>query len=216
MTTTRLRGKHGSRARGLTLLEMLVTLVIVSFVVAILSQALSQLARIERLLESGQLRSTVVALRAEWVRGALAGLLPGTTQSEWLLGSDRELTGMSADVPLWPAPGLARLHLRLRSDDRLGTTALELLPEPGAGGEPVVLLQWPGRDGRFLYLDAQDRWVDRWPALSTTTTTVAPNGVPVLPRALALDTGPDGPGFLLAVPLAMPTGAPTRTALESM
>lgn len=216
MTTTRLRGKRGSRARGLTLLEMLVTLVIVSFVVAILSQALAQLARIERLLEGGQLRSTVVALRAEWVRAALAGLLPGTSQAEQLRGSERELTGMSTDVPLWPAPGLARLHLRLRSDDRAGTTVLEMLPEPGASGEPVVLLQWPGRDGRFLYLDAQDRWVDRWPALSTAALSSAPNTVPPIPRALAVDTGPDGPGLLLAVPLARPTGAPTRSALESM
>ena len=49
--------------RGLTLLEMLVTLVIVALVAAILGQALGQLARIERLLESGQLRSAAAALQ---------------------------------------------------------------------------------------------------------------------------------------------------------
>lgn len=207
---------HAGPSRGLTLLELLVTLLIVSFVVAILSQALSQLARIERLLEGGQLRSAAVALRAEWVRGALAGLLPGAGQTEHFSGSERELTGVSTEVPQWPAPGLARLHLRLRADDRNGVMVLEQLPEAGGGGEPVVLLQWPGREGRFMYLDTQDRWVDRWPLVSADAVPALPRAASPLPRALALDTGPGGPGFLLAVPLARSTGAPTRALLESM
>ena len=69
-----------TRAAGLTLMEMLVTLVILAMVAGILGQALGQLARIERLLEAGQLRSAVVSLRAEWVRGALAALIPGITE----------------------------------------------------------------------------------------------------------------------------------------
>lgn len=195
--------------RGLTLLEMLVTLVIVAMVAAILAQALGQLARIERLLEGGQLRSVVVSLRAEWVRSALAGLLPGSTEAESLRGGERELRGLSSDVPQLPAPGRAPLHLRLLTDESLTSTRLELQPEPDSGAAPVVLLQWPGREGRFSYLDAEGRWGDRWPPLSSGT-------APTLPRAVALDTGREGPGLLVAVPLAAPNPLPTRADLESM
>jgi prepilin-type N-terminal cleavage/methylation domain-containing protein len=219
MTVSKPRPVSGTRrspARGLTLLEMLVTLVIVSLVVTILSQAMSQLSRIERLLDGGRLGSTAVALRAEWVRSALAALLPGTTQAEQLQGSARELTALSSEVPRWPVSGLGRLHLRLRTDDRTGSTALELLPEAGQDRDPAVLMRWAGGEGRFMYLDAQDRWIDRWPGLSTTAIAAAPGSPALLPRAVALETGPGGPGFLIAVPLAAPTGAPTRAVLESM
>ena len=215
---------HWTSARGLTLLEMLVTLVILSFVAVILGQALNQLARVERLLEGGQLRSAVVALRAEWVRAALTGLLPGTVQNERLLGTERELQGMSTEVPQWPAPGLARLHLRLSTDDRAGVTRLELLAEPGTATAPVVLLEWPGPEGRFVYLDAQQRWVDRWPgatisganADASVSAGTDQRSAATLPLAVMLNTGPQGPGLVLAVPLAKASPAPTRAALEGM
>ena len=198
---------------------MLVTLVILSLVATILSQALGQLARIERQLESGQLPSTVDSLRSEWVRAALAGLIPGTAPAEQVRGSVTEVQGLSSEVPQWPAPGLARLHLRLSIDERAGSTRLELLPESGDGAAAVVLLQWKGTGARFQYLDEQDRWGDRWPPLSTANTAVAGTTSPTtqaLPRAVALDTGPAGPGFLVAVPLASPTPQPTRATLEAL
>lgn len=194
---------------------MLVTLVIVSFVAAILSQAMGQLVRIERLLESGQLRSTATALRAEWVRAALNGLMPGTTPGERLNGSERELQGWSSEVPLWPAPGVARLHLRMTTDERSDQTQLELVPESVDRSAPVVLLRWPGRDGRFMYLDAQNRWGDRWPPLTTGQIAGGPTVAVTMPRAVALDAGAGGPGFLLAVPLANPLPQPSRAALEA-
>ena len=207
---------------------MLVTLVILSFVAVILGQALNQLARVERLLEGGQLRSAVVALRAEWIRAALTGLLPGTVQNDHLLGTQRELQGLSTEVPQWPAPGLARLHLRLSTDDRAGVTRLELLAESGAASAPVVLLEWPGPEGRFLYLDPQQRWVDRWPeatisgvnananANASASASADQRSAATLPLAVMLDTGPQGPGLVLAVPLAKANPAPTRAVLEAM
>lgn len=216
MTRHLSQAAHQGLRRGLTLLEMLVTLVIVSLVVTILSQAMSQLARIERLLEGGQLRSTVVALRAEWVRAALAGLMPSPTDAERLRGSERELRGLSSEVPQWPLSGPARLHLRLRTEERGVSTTLELLPEGDAGKAPVQLMQWSGREGRFRYLDAQGQWGGQRPPLSSTTPGTVPAAALALPRAVALETGADGPGYLLAVPLARPNAMPTRAMLESM
>jgi prepilin-type N-terminal cleavage/methylation domain-containing protein len=195
--------------RGLTLLEMLVTLVILAMVAGILAQALNQLARIERLLEAGQLRSVVVSLRAEWVRNALAAMLPGNTEAERLRGNERDLQALSTEVPGLPDTGVRRMHLRMRSNEATQTTVLELLPEGPAEGEPATLLQWAGTEGRFQYLDAQGRWGDRWPPLSST-------GGFALPRAVAVETGRSGAGTLVAAPLAAPDPTPSRAVLEAM
>jgi prepilin-type N-terminal cleavage/methylation domain-containing protein len=196
---------------GLTLLEMLVTLVIVAMVATILMQALGQLTRVERLLESGQLRSASAALRAEWTRGALEALLPGAQDTEWLRGSERELQGLSSAVPMVPSAGLALLRLRLVTSDDGASTRLELLPENPAGdaAHAVVLLSWPGREGRLRYLDRQGLWSDRWPLQP------GPPG-PTLPSAVALETGSEGFGVLLAAPRASPVPMPTRRQMEGL
>jgi prepilin-type N-terminal cleavage/methylation domain-containing protein len=202
------------RLRGLTLLEMLVTLVLVAVVATILTQALAQLARVERLLEAGQLRSLSASLRAEWTRSALEALLPGDQGAAGLRGGERELQGLSTAVPMLPSAGLAllRLHLVTSADNTI--TRLEMRPEErgvdaGGAGPAVVLLSWPGREGRFRYRDRQGAWLDRWP----------PQGVAnaaALPTAVALETGPDGYGALLAVPRASPVPRRTRLQLEGM
>jgi prepilin-type N-terminal cleavage/methylation domain-containing protein len=202
-----------ARRRGVTLIEMLVTLVLVGMIAGILAQALAQLARIERALEGGQLGSMVDAVRAEWVRSAIESLLPGAAGTdERLRGDASELKGLSADVPMLPAPGLAALHLRLAYRDALGATQLELVAasagSAGDGGETVVLLSWPGRQGRLRYLDAQGEWQDRWPAASGTAA--------ALPRAIALETGIESMRFVLAVPRASEVPLPTRRQAESL
>ena len=206
--------------RGLTLLEMLVTLVIVALVAAILGQALGQLARIERLLESGQLRSAAAALRAEWVRDALTALTPDQNGTKPLRASERELDGLSSSSPQWPSSGEARLRLRLSTDSRAEQTQLELLPPDGGDGAPVVLLRWPGREGRFRYLDGQGQWHGQWPVadavdaagLSADSTL----GPPRLPRAIALETGSSGLGTLLAQPALSSLFLPSRKTLEAL
>ena len=207
-------GKRAQRFGGITLLEMLVTLVIVSFVAGLVGQALFQLSRIERLLEGGQLRSMVTSVRAQWLRSAIESLLPGELGSaDRLRGSERELQGLSADVPMLPAPGLARLHLRLVFQETAGETQLQSIGSETAQGSaqtgPVVLLSWPGREGRFRYLDAAGEWRDEWPAAQ---------GLPssALPRAIALETGLPGMRLLLASTRATEVPLPTRRQFESM
>jgi prepilin-type N-terminal cleavage/methylation domain-containing protein len=208
------RTQHARRNSGLTLLEMLVTLVVVGLVAGLLGQALFQLSRIERLLEGGQLDSMADSVRADWVRSSIESLLPGEAGStERLRGSERELEGLSADVPMTPAPGLAMLHLRLAFDETLGTTQVQLLEPPASPGsdarEPVVLLSWPGREGRFRYLDDSGTWHDSWPL------PLNPNGVG-LPRAILLETGLPAMPALVAPTRASPAGLFTRQQVESM
>lgn len=200
-------------ARGLTLLEMLVTLLIVSLVAAIVWQAMAQLARVERLLAQGQMVNMVQALRAEWARNAIGSLLPGAPQSnERLLGSALELRGLSTQVPQWPTPGVAILHLRLDYEARTELTTLQVIRANDSSPEQAVatpLLSWPGRKGRFTYLDHQGQWHDSWP-------TPTPDKLRALPKAVMLETGLPELPVLLAAPLAADIVMPSRRLLERL
>lgn len=209
-----MRRQPTCRDHGFTLLEMLVTLVVVSLVAGLLGQALFQLSRIERLLEGGRLSSMADAVRANWVRSAIESLLPGEEgSSERLLGSERELEGLSADVPMLPAPGLAKLHLRLEFNAAAGATQLQLLESFASQGkdasEPVVLLSWPGREGRFRYLDDTGVWQDNWPLPFKSSASG-------LPRAILLETGLPTLPALVAVTRASPVPALSRRQVESL
>ena len=85
---------------GFTLLEMLVTLTLVSLVAGIIWQAMGQLARIERLLGRSQYQSVAEAVRGEWLRAALNALTPGAANTaERFRGAEDDLQGLSAAVP---------------------------------------------------------------------------------------------------------------------
>ena len=206
--------QRARRSRGFTLLEMLVTLVVVSLVAGVLGQALFQLARIERLLEGGQLSSMADAVRANWVRSAIEFLLPGEEgSSERLVGSERELEGLSADVPMLPAPGLAKLHLRLEFDAAAGATQLQLLDSAAFLGKeanaPVVLLSWPGREGRFRYLDGAGVWHENWPL-------PLKSSAAGLPRAILLETGLPALPAVVAATRASPVPMLSRRQVETL
>lgn len=195
------------RARGLTLLEMLVSLVIMGFVAALLSQALWQLARAERLLQAGQLGSLNESLRIEWLRSAIEALQPLPASNALALrGSSRELAGLSLAAPQWPLAGTRpmRLELRYTPDTDTSTMLLAVADEPA---QP--LLAWPGRSGRFRFLDHQGRWQDEWPARSLGTALR-------LPAAIAIETGLERAPLIFAAPLASPQGQPSRQELQGL
>ncbi len=206
--------ESGRRARGFTLLEMLITLVIVSLVAGIVWQAMGHLARIERLLEQSQLRGLAQAVRAEWVRSALTSLLPGSLKTHDLFqGSATELKGVSAEAPVWPAPGLAYFRFRLLHDPVSDMTALQVLGEvapPQAPGDGyTTLLSWQGREGKFSYLNEQGQWRDTWPPLGTG------KPPPALPQAVMVETGLVDLRLIVATTLASPVQLPSRVELES-
>lgn len=204
------------RSRGTTLLEVLVTLVIVSLVAGVATQALTQLARIEQLMSGAQLSSMADSVRLEWVRAALEGLMPDDRLEDALkLGGDaHRLDGRSAAVPQWPAPGISELHLKLVYDDAQDQTRLDMTPEAPAGtlAQPVTLLRWAGREGRFRYLDAKGDWHDEWPVMGAGST----GALPLLPAAIALETGlPDAHVIVAALRLSS-LPVPTRRQMELM
>jgi prepilin-type N-terminal cleavage/methylation domain-containing protein len=216
MNSTTFSARSARLPRGFTLLEMLVTLVIVALVATILAQALGQLARIERLLDGGQLRSASATLRAEWARTALESLQPGTQESEKMRGAARELQGLSSAVPMLHGVGTAQMQLRLVASDDRSSTRLELRLM-GSDEAAVVLHSWPGSDGQFFYLDRQGAWLDHWPAEVTGgVSSISSITNPPLPRAVMLRTGAQAWGVLIAAPRSSGLPQPSRRQLEAL
>ncbi|MBV8033813.1 prepilin-type N-terminal cleavage/methylation domain-containing protein [Roseateles sp.] len=172
--------------RGFTLLETLVTLVLVALVAGVLFEALYQLGRLEQRLGNGQLMAQTSRLREIWLQETLEGMQAGAKDSsERFRGGARELQGLSSLAPRALADGPQLVELRLRrAPDRDETELLLGFPalDPAAASA-LVLLHWPGDRGRWLYLDEAGEWQQTWPP--------ALGAAPALPRAIALDRGDD-------------------------
>lgn len=196
------------RQRGLTLLELLVTLVIAAMLVALLSQSVSLVYRIEAVLAGERLRGQALLLRTEWLRLALAGLQPGDRAGRGALrGDSRELVGRTTN-PIGPsAGGWGELSLRLRFEPQSGETLLERIG-PTPERRTQTLLRWPGDVGRFGYLRRDGTMEPQWPpALGTQ---------PALPAAVVLETALPGFATLIAVPHAVDSPLPSRADVERL
>lgn len=149
----------------MTLLEMLVTLALVAILTTILMQAMSQIRRVEQMLQAGQLSAQSRLLRIEWLRAAIDSALPlpANAPERWI-GADRSLIFSTTQAP-GQAPGsVSPLRLTLQYDDRTAQTRLEVTSlVPGAEAAPWAVLTWQGSAGCLRYLDAMGNWHDQWP-----------------------------------------------------
>jgi prepilin-type N-terminal cleavage/methylation domain-containing protein len=193
---------------GFTLLEMLVTLVIVSVVTTLLWQALALTARIEQSLAGSQQTVQDQRLRAAWVQQALAGLAvpPGTETA--LRGSPTRIDAVTT-APPWPgSAGPEAMVLEWRTGDPETAGWQRLTARRPATGEVFDLGAWDA-SLRFDYLNADGRWVPTWPpsGLAERAETaqrplpravrLAPSGAP----GLAPEGSPDA-GVIVVAPQA--------------
>lgn len=196
--------------RGFTLLEMLVTLVVVSLVAAILGQAMFQLSRVEQLLAGTQLNGLTQSVRMAWVRALIDGTLPGQPNTaERFKGTERRISGFSVEVPAFPENTAERYELSLQTAPDGSRTRL-VLTRPLAGGAATetTLLDWAGSMGRFGFLAADERWVSQWPPEQALP--------PGLPAAVSLETGLDSHRVLIAAPRARAEPLLTRRNVDQL
>jgi general secretion pathway protein J len=206
-------------ARGFSLLEALVTLVILSMIATVMMQSLSQVLDLrERVLRSER-DARVAALEERWFRESIgaavadlpgaAGAFQGDSRSMRFLGLD-PLDGSGLAVVEWrieATPAGARLELR--QGDRA----------------------WPLRGGfgaatGFRYLDAAGRWQSRWPpaaepgAAPADAAIAGPNVREVLPQAVAIGLGealePEGPVWVADIGASAGLPLPLRVRLEGL
>ncbi len=194
-------------SRGFTLLETLVTLVIVSLVAGLLSEGMFQLARLERQLGSGRLTAQLDGLHRLWVQQTIEALQPAAQdQPGRFVGTARSWAGLSSGLPLDErlGPRLAQMELVFVSET--GETELRLRHAlvPNTQGDAVALARWPGDGARWRYLHPAGQWYDSWPP--------AMDKAPLLPRAIALEQG-EGRG-LYVLAMVQSTGQPLGQRLD--
>lgn len=180
---------------------MLVTLALVAILTTILMQAMSQIRRVEQLLQAGQLSEQSRLLRIEWLRAAIDAALPlPMDSSQRWIGTQRSLTFSTTQAPGEVPSSVSQLGLTLLYDDRTAQTRLEVKGLGlGAASVPWTALSWPGSAGHLRYLDTTGDWHDQWPPPLTVyvalpvTVAVVPQtpGVPALAWATGVSATPE-------------------------
>lgn len=142
---------------GFTLLEMVVTLVLVSLLVAVLMQMLGQALSVRTRLLHYQQTMRLSYLKEGWFRDVVAASqLDDSDGFPPLRGSSVELSHVSA-MPL-QSGGLARVRWQLRFD---GQGKASLYYAEG-DSEPLQILEGPLEQARFSYRGASGEWVEQW------------------------------------------------------
>ncbi|MFZ4791966.1 MAG: prepilin-type N-terminal cleavage/methylation domain-containing protein [Candidatus Competibacteraceae bacterium] len=169
---------------GFTLLEMLVTLVIVSLLMALLMQTLLYALQLRTRILEQQWQQQAVVLQEYWFRSSSAALAPGKKdRPEVVFAGDR--TGFQG---LSLAPLLGDLGVPIRIEWRLETDAkgVTLRYRQGEDSPGWIIAQWEGAQAGFGYRDEAGQWGERWPPSALAVSATEP-GLPQLPTAIRLD-----------------------------
>lgn len=198
----------------MTLLEVLVALLIASFAIALLSQVLFQVMQVERRLEDGRFDGATLALRMTMLRNAIAGALPVKAgEPECFDGRELGLSMLTAEAPFSSEKGVTYTTfdlVYLKADDRTELRVASASRErTGADSGAYTLFTWPGRRAAFKYRDADGVWHSEWKPTSDAK-------VPVLPRAVAVETGLSGDLVLIAPIVAFPVPLATAKDVENL
>lgn len=148
------------QARGFTLVEVLVVLIIAGLASSILLQALGQVYRLQERFGVQLAESQSGAMRIDWLRQVLQGLQTDFPMGKQVFaGQASSLKGLSISslAVEYGAPRDVTLTLdRRQAEDR---TDLVYEGEEGR----TVLFSWRGQGGAFAYLDAKGDEHAVWP-----------------------------------------------------
>lgn len=147
-------GARGHLMAGLTLVEMLVTLILISMIATVVMQGMDYLWRLQTSYNDVLDRQARHGMFTSWWRDSIRGLVTVKPQSDRRFsGSPSRLRGLSLHAPGAAPDTPAMLDWRIGTDGG-GARALfygdqRLLPLP--------------EDAHFAYLDQQRRSHTRWP-----------------------------------------------------
>jgi general secretion pathway protein J len=150
-----------TRPSGFTLVEVLVVLVITALVSTLLFQALAQVYRLQGRFGEQLAQSQGGAMRADWYRQVLQGLLNDYADGKQrFAGQVQRLEGLSATAltVAGGAPQWVVMEIRSEADGS------ELLYQ--AGSQQVTMLRWQG-GGEFAYLDEAGAEHAQWPPMGS-------------------------------------------------
>ena len=161
------------QARGFTLVEVLVALVVTSLLISILVSALYYMFRVQASLQ-GEVVIREADLRAKaWFAEAIANCLPvGAGAGTPFSGSSTEIkceTTSALNPAFNGAPAVVAFTLK-RSDGGL----MALVYQEAALSSPKahVLAEWISGDAEFRYVNIKGEELDRWPKERTSPETL--------------------------------------------
>lgn len=188
---------------GFTLLETIVTLVVVSMIVVVLMQALQQALglRTRLLRHEREVRSEV--LQEQWFRDSIAAAMADLPDGLGVMEGGADAVSLVSAAPL-SGPGLVKVRWSLRPV--AGGVALEYAE---AAATPMTVLPGPLVAASFDYLDAEGQWLKEWKVPEASPPAAGANEmVPAevpdqMPRMVRLRaTTATGEALLWLVPLA--------------
>jgi prepilin-type N-terminal cleavage/methylation domain-containing protein len=183
------------RSSGFTLVELLVTLVILAMISGLLWQAMQQIGRIERVMQSAGVESQRQVVRREWLRSLLESALAGQLNTvPQFSGDSNGMRLASAETPDIPGVGAGLVQLRLKRDERVQRNELLIgpaLPDTAAAERAwTTLLTWTGPLAGFKFMDEKGSWLEAWPRPGVV--------IPGLPVAVLIEIGDEAGGPLIA------------------
>lgn len=145
-------------ARGLTLIEMLVVLVLVSLLGTLLIQGagffLGKYATVKRVHREASLAE----LRQHWFVSTLQAMVPSKLESRRFSGDGSSLEGVTLQALRAQSGQPARIRWSIEGDGE--STALVYSEEDAA---LWTVLREPDRALAFQYADSARQWHERWP-----------------------------------------------------
>ena len=188
---------------GFTLVEVLITLVLLSMVAAIVFGSLGQVLEARARLRPYLDQSEETALVASWFRQTVQALIADyDTGKNRFAASANTFSGLTASPLLGPAGTPTAFTWALDYDPVLDFTLLEYREKPS---DSVEVARWRGRDAVFSYYGQDQEWRRVWPPSDLGTSTTALQ----LPQLVRLGGLPSGlfPTFV-AAPRAAPAPRP--------
>jgi prepilin-type N-terminal cleavage/methylation domain-containing protein len=193
---------------GFTLVEVLITLVLLSMVAAIVLGSFGQMLNARARLRPYLDQSEETALVAGWFRQTVQALIADydTGKNRFAASADA-FSGLTASPLLGPAGTPTAFAWALRYDAALDLTFLEYREKPH---DTVEIARWSGEDAAFRYYGQDQEWRRVWPPTDPDSSTTAMQ-LPQLVRLGGL------PGELFPTIVAAPRAAPVpRPALPGL
>jgi general secretion pathway protein J len=176
-----------ARDSGFTLLETIVTLVVVSLIVTVLMQMLHQALGLRSRLLRHERASRVSGLQEQWFRDTVSSAVADLPDAYGAMSGTADSLELVTPAPL---EGTGLQHVRWRLEGSPGAYALTYA---GDGAAPVQVVAGPLHDAAFSYLDGQGQWQPQWKPDQASPE--------VLPRMVRLQAGTAGGELVWIVPV---------------
>ncbi len=183
--------------QGFTLVEVLVTLVLLSMVAAVAFGSLRQVLEARDRLWPYLDRSQETTLVSGWFRQTVQATIADYDDGKHrFAGTASEVSGLTASPLVGPAGTPTAFRWAMKYDAARDLTTLEYEESPK---QALRIAAWAGRDGAFAYFAGEPKWQPAWPPSDSDQG----KSIPQLPQLVRLSGAPrDAVPMIIAAPRA--------------